>query len=73
MNGGIDAFTDQGYELHTASAFVDLNKGVLHGHERVTGQGPMGDISADEFHFDRDTKLLTLTGHVHMTIVGAKT
>ena len=73
MDGGINAFTDQGYELHTKSAFVDLNKGVLHGHEPVTGQGPMGDISADEFHFDPDTKLLTLTGHVHMTIVGAKT
>src|SRR3984957_4436884 len=73
MDGGIDAFTDQGYELHTKSAFVDLNKGVLHGHEPVTGQGPMGDLSADQFHFDRDTELLTFTGHVHMTIVGTKT
>ena len=73
LDGGINAFTDQGYELHTKSAFVDLNKGVLHGHVSVTGQGPMGDLGADQFHFDRDTRLLTLTGHVHMTIVGAKT
>jgi lipopolysaccharide export system protein LptC len=73
MDGGIDAFTDQGYELHTRSAFVDLNKGVLHGHEPVTGQGPMGDIRADQFHFDRDSKILTLSGHVHMTILGNRT
>lgn len=73
MDGGINAFTDQGYELHTKSAFVDLNKGVVHGHEPVTGQGPMGDIRADQFHFDRDSKILTLSGHVHMTILGTKT
>ena len=33
LNGGISVFSDQGYELHTASAFVDLNQGVVHGHE----------------------------------------
>ncbi len=73
MNGGINAFSDTGYELHTKSAFVDLHKGVVHGHEAVTGQGPMGDLSADQFHFDRDTRILTLSGHVHMTILGSKT
>jgi lipopolysaccharide export system protein LptC len=73
LNGGINVFSDRGYELHTNSASVDLNKGVVHGHEEVTGHGPLGDLRADQFHFDRDSKILTLDGHVHMTIVGTRT
>ena len=73
LNGGINVFSDQGYELHTNSASVDLNKGVVHGREEVTGHGPLGDLRADQFHFDRDSKILTLDGHVHMTIVGTRT
>jgi lipopolysaccharide export system protein LptC len=73
LEGGINVFSDQGYELHTKSALVDLKKSVVHGHDGVTGQGPLGNIRADEFHFDRDSKLLTLSGHVQMTIMGNKT
>src|ERR1700722_12398318 len=72
LNGGINVFSDDGYELHTQSASVDLNRGVVHGHQEVTGHGPLGELSADQFHFDRDTKILTLDGHVRMTIVGTK-
>jgi lipopolysaccharide export system protein LptC len=72
LNGGINVFSDQGYELHTASASVDLKMGRVAGHEEVTGHGPLGDLRADQFHFDRDSKILTLDGHVHMTIVGTK-
>jgi lipopolysaccharide export system protein LptC len=73
LDGGINIFSDTGYELHTKSAFVDLKKGVMHGHDAVTGQGPMGGLRADEFHYDRDTKQLSLSGHVQMTILGSKT
>jgi lipopolysaccharide export system protein LptC len=73
LRGGINVFSDDGYELHTQSASVDLNKGVVHGYQEVTGQGPLGSLRADQFHFDRDSKILTLDGHVRMTIVGAKT
>ncbi len=73
LNGGINVFSDQGYELHTASASVDLNKGIVHGREEVTGHGPLGDLRADQFQYDRDSKILTLDGHVHMTLTGSKT
>ena len=73
LNGGINVFSDQGYELHTPSASVDLKKGLVHGREQVTGHGPLGDLRADQFAFDRDNRLLTLDGHVRMTIVGSKT
>jgi lipopolysaccharide export system protein LptC len=73
LNGGINVFSEEGYELHTQSASVDLNKGVVHGREEVTGQGPLGSLRADTFQFDRNSRILTLDGHVRMTIVGAKT
>jgi lipopolysaccharide export system protein LptC len=73
LGGGISVFSGQGYELHTASAFVDLHKGKVNGNQPVTGQGPLGDLRADQFQFDRNSKLLTLKGHVHMTLIGTKT
>jgi len=72
LNGGINVFSDEGYELHTASAFVDIKRGLMHGTEEVTGQGPGGILRADQFQLDRNNKLLILTGHVQMTIIGKK-
>jgi len=72
LRGGIDVFTATGYELHTASASANLKQSVIHGHEAVTGQGPQGTLRADEFHADRATNLLTLSGHVQMTLLGTK-
>jgi hypothetical protein len=72
MGGGIDIFSDAGYALHSQAASVDLNKGVVHGHSEVTGQGPMGTMRADQFHYDRDSHQLSLDGHVKMTLIGNK-
>jgi lipopolysaccharide export system protein LptC len=69
---GIDVFTANGYELHSNSASANLKQSVLHGHETVTGQGPAGTLRADQFHADRDTGILTLSGHVYMTLFGKK-
>jgi lipopolysaccharide export system protein LptC len=72
LSGGIDLFSDTGYELHTQAASVDLNKSLLTGHSQVIGHGPTGELSADQFQADRETGQLLLTGHVHMTLIGAK-
>jgi lipopolysaccharide export system protein LptC len=72
LNGGIDVFTATGYELHSKSASANLKQSVIHGHDPVTGQGPDGALRADEFHADRATNILTLSGHVRMTLTGAK-
>jgi lipopolysaccharide export system protein LptC len=72
LRGGIAVFTATGYELHTASASANLKQSIIHGHEAVTGQGPQGTLRADEFHADRATNLLTLSGHVRMTLLGTK-
>ena len=72
LGGGIDVFTATGYELHSNSASANIKQSVIHGHEEVTGQGPQGNLRADEFHADRGTAILTLSGHVQMTLIGAK-
>jgi len=72
LRDGIDVYTATGYELHSNSASANLKQNIIHGHEPVTGQGPQGKLRADEFHADRTTNILTLSGHVHMTLIGSK-
>jgi lipopolysaccharide export system protein LptC len=72
LSGGIDVFTANGYELHSNSASANLKQSTIHGHEPVTGQGPQGTLRADTFHADRSTNILTLSGHVQMTLTGTK-
>ena len=51
--GDISAFSDQGYEVHTDLAKVDLNKGTVIGPHHVKGQGPSGTFEADRFRIER--------------------
>jgi lipopolysaccharide export system protein LptC len=69
LSGGIAVFSDDGYELHTATADVDLKKGLFRGSAEVTGQGPAGMLRADSFEIDRKSNQIVLTGHVRMTIL----
>jgi len=72
LGGGIDLFSDTGYELHTQRASLDLGDSIVTGSSRVTGQGPLGSLAADGFRAARDEGRLVLTGHVQMTIIGGK-
>ena len=72
LYNGIDVFTAKGYELHSNSASANLKQNMIHGHEAVTGHGPDGTLRADQFHADRATGILTLSGHVQMTLFGSK-
>jgi len=72
LGGGIDVYSDTGYTFHSQAAWLDLKKGVVWGNNPVTGQGPMGTMSANRFHYDRGAHQLTLDGDVHMMIIGKK-
>lgn len=72
LSGGIAVYSDDGYELHTARANVDLKAGLLHGPVTVTGHGPAGTLRADSFEIDRNTSQIVLVGNVHMLIQPAK-
>ncbi len=68
LDGGIAVYSDDGYEIHTARANVDLKKGLFQGPVAVTGHGPMGSFRADTFEVDRQTSQIELHGHVQMTL-----
>lgn len=68
LQGGIALFSDDGYEIHTARADVDLKKGLVRGPVEVNGQGPMGTFRADTFSVEKDTGLISLHGNVRMVI-----
>jgi lipopolysaccharide export system protein LptC len=68
LDGGIAVYSDDGYELHTARADVDLKRGLFRGPDVVTGHGPAGTLRADSFELDRATNRLVLVGHVQMSI-----
>lgn len=67
LTGKIAVFSDSGYEIHTASAHVDLAKGEVTGNTQVTGQGPYGTLRANGFRINRKTQEVKLVGNVHMT------
>jgi len=70
LDGGIDLFTDTGYMLHTQRATVDLKRNVMQGDQAISGQGPLGTMRADSFHYDHLSGLLTLKGHVQTVLTG---
>jgi lipopolysaccharide export system protein LptC len=51
MWGPIAVFSDNGYEIHTTFAHVDMGRGIVRGSKFVRGQGPMGTFYADSFVF----------------------
>ena len=52
LEGPIALFSDDGYELHTRGAFIDLNKGIVYGQTAISGQGPLGTMRADRFRIE---------------------
>ena len=68
LAGSVSLFHDQGFELRTEAARVDLAKGVAEGAQPVQGQGSAGFIEAEGFRvLDRGARII-FTGKAHMTI-----
>jgi lipopolysaccharide export system protein LptC len=49
LAGGVNLFHDQGFEMHSPTARLDLRRGTAEGDEHVDGHGPTGTISATGF------------------------
>jgi lipopolysaccharide export system protein LptC len=64
LEGGIDAYSDSGYELHTPVAVVDFERGVITGPQPVEAQGPLGTIKANRFEVLKDLKQVKFEGRV---------
>jgi lipopolysaccharide export system protein LptC len=68
LQGPIAVYSDSGYELHTASANVDMHNALIVGNDAVNGQGAFGIFRADRFRLDRHSRRVFLYGNVRMSI-----
>jgi lipopolysaccharide export system protein LptC len=66
--GVVDVYSDNGYEVHTSQADIDMASGVVVGNQPAHGQGPLGTFRSDRFKIVRDTKLVYLYGNVRMRL-----
>ncbi len=68
LEGEVNLFHDQGFEMHSEYARIDLKAGTAEGDQPVQGQGPLGLLDAEGFKIlDRGDRIL-FTGKSSMTI-----
>lgn len=69
--GSVSLFHDQGLEMRTESARIDLAGGTAEGSQPVQGHGTAGVIDAQGFRvFDRGERIV-FTGRSHLTLFPA--
>lgn len=68
LAGNVTIFHDQGYEVRTEQAFVDLKAGIAHGTVAVRGHGPFGILNAQGFRIDRNKGTVLFTGKAKLTL-----
>lgn len=71
LDGGINIFSDRGYEFRTESALIDLSQGIATSETEIDGQGPFGVIRADRFRVTDRGQHMYFNGNVRMTLYPA--
>lgn len=71
LDGGVNIFSDRGYEFHTEAGFMDLAIGRATFPTPVKGQGPFGNLEADSGLIENNAQRILLEGNVKLTILGA--
>ena len=68
LAGQVTVYSDQGHELHTERAHIEVEAGTAESDDAVSGQGPLGLIDGSGFRItDRGANILVL-GPVKTTI-----
>lgn len=69
LQGNVNFFQDEGYELRTAGATFDLVGGSAYGFDPVEGQGPFGVLHADGgFQMLNRGQQITLLGKSNVVV-----
>jgi len=64
LNGEVLFSERGGNRFSTSNMVVDLNDGVVHGEQEVTGAGPLGVVRANAYEIRQDDRALVLRGAV---------
>jgi len=68
LDGEVNLFHDQGFEMRAPNADIDLRRGVASGKAGVEGQGPQGQLEAEGFQFLDQGKVIIFTGKSHLLV-----
>ncbi len=68
LDGGVDVFSDSGFEFRTDRVKVDLRTKIASGDAPVEGQGPLGVLNATGFTLDRNGRTIRFKGRVKLVI-----
>lgn len=69
LTGDVSLFQDNGYEVHTEQATIDLKHGVASGDQPVRGQGPGIQLEGKGFQiFDRGARVV-ITGASRLVVL----
>jgi len=71
LEGEVNLFHDQGYELHTEKARIDLVNATAEGKVPVAGQGPQGRIDGQGFKILEKGAQVVVTGKSMLNLKGA--
>jgi lipopolysaccharide export system protein LptC len=68
LEGAVNLFQDQGYELHTDAATVLLKQGQARSSTPVRSQGPFGRMESQGFELEDKGKTLHFTGPAKLVL-----
>jgi lipopolysaccharide export system protein LptC len=71
LEGEVNLFHEEGYEMHTEKARVDLKTSTAEGNVPVKGQGPQGLIDGQGFRILDKGAQVVVTGRSSMNLKGA--
>lgn len=71
LEGEVNLYHEDGYEMHTEKARVDLKASTAEGHVPVTGHGPQGRIDGEGFRILEKGAQVVVTGRSSMNLKGA--
>jgi lipopolysaccharide export system protein LptC len=71
LEGEVNLYHEDGYEMHTEKARVDLKASTAEGHVPVTGHGPQGKIDGEGFRILDKGQQVVVTGRSSMNLKGA--
>ncbi len=70
LSGNVSLFHDQGFEMHTTRAQIDLGEGSAHSDSPVEGHGPAGVLSAQGFRVRDQGRTIVFTGESRLVVRG---
>jgi lipopolysaccharide export system protein LptC len=72
LSGGVNLYHDNGYEIHTPTATIELSNNAAHGTDPVEGHGPQGEIHASGFEIAGKNHDITFTGKSQLNLRAAQ-